>query len=94
MIQPVAQTLTAGAAIIRGIGLEFQQDMAAKAAEFSMAGKAIRTRTRRRDMHHRFPKGAPDIKADRGRQVARIHRKTIWLPCAHARARRRSVGQG
>ena len=92
MIQPVAQPFTAGAAIIGGIGLDFQQDMAAKAAEFSMAGKAIRTRTRRRDMHHRFPKGAPDTKADRGRQVARIHRKTIWLPGAHARARRRSFG--
>jgi hypothetical protein len=94
MIQPVAQTLTAGAAIIRGIGLEFQQDMAAKAAEFSMAAKAIRARSWRRGMDHRLPKGAPDIKADRGRQVARVHRKTIWLPCAHVRARRRSFEQG
>ncbi len=94
MIQPIAQAFTAGAAIIGDIGLEFQQDMAAKAAEFSMAAKAIRAGNWRRDMHHRLPKGAPDIKADRGRQVARIHRKTIWLPCAHARARRRSVEQG
>jgi hypothetical protein len=67
--------------------------MAAKATEFSMAGKASRTRTRRRDMHHRFPKGAPDIKADRGWQVARIHHKTIRQPGAHAKARRRSFGQ-
>ena len=94
MIQPVAQTFTAGAAIIGGIGLEFQQDMAAKAAELSMAGKAIRTRTWRRDMHHRLPKGAPDIETYRGRQVARIHCKTIRRPSAHAKARRRGFGQG
>jgi hypothetical protein len=72
--------------------LAFEQDMAAKAAQFSMAGKAIRTRTRRRDMHHRLPKGAPDIKTDRGWQVARIHRKTIRQPSALAKARRRSFG--
>ena len=94
MIQPVAQPFTACAAIIGGIGLEFQQDMAAKAAEFSMAGKAIRTRTRRRDMHHRLPKGAPDIETYRGRQVARIHCKTLRRPSAHAKARRRGFGQG
>jgi hypothetical protein len=94
MIQPVAQAFTAGAAIIRSIGLEFQQDMAAKAAEFSMAGKAIRAGTWWRDMDHRLPKGAPDIKADRGWQVARIHRKTIRQPSAHAWARRRNFGQG
>ena len=94
MIQPVAQTFTARAAIIGDIGLEFQQDMAAKAAQFSMAGKAIRAGTWCRDMHHRLPKGAPDIETYRGWQVARIHRKTIRRPSAHARARRRSFGQG
>ena len=94
MIQPVAQSFTAGAAIIGGIGLEFQQDMAAKAAEFSMAGKAIRTRNWWRDMQHRLPKGAPDTKADRGWQVARIHHKTFRQPGAHAKARRRRFGQG
>jgi hypothetical protein len=38
-------------------------------------------------MHHRFPKGAPDIKADRGRQAARINRKTRFMPGLGAGAR-------
>jgi len=77
MIKTVAQPLVAGTPIIGGIGLAFQQYMAAKAAEFSLAAKAIHAGTWCCDVNHRFPKGAPDIKADRGRQVARVNRKTI-----------------
>jgi hypothetical protein len=51
--------------------------MAAKATKFGMAAKAIHASGRRHKMHHRLPESTPNIEADRGRKVARIHRKTI-----------------
>jgi hypothetical protein len=63
--------------------------MAAKPAEFSLAAKPLGVGMRCADMHHRLPKGAPDIKADRGRQVARIHRKTAIMTGLGVAARSR-----
>jgi hypothetical protein len=63
--------------------------MAAKTAEFCLTAKTPGFGIRRADMHHRFPKGAPDIKADRGRQAARIHRKTAFMLGFGAAARSR-----
>jgi hypothetical protein len=63
--------------------------MAAKSAKFRLAAKTLGLSMRCADMHHRFPKGAPDIKADRRRQVARIHRKTAIMAGLGATARRR-----
>ena len=101
MIQPIAQPFAAGAAIMRGIRPKIQQDMAAKAAKFGMAAKAIHASRRRHKMHHRLPESTPNIKADRGRKVARIHRKTIHGGGAGAAAWRHvpwrqsfCVGQG
>jgi hypothetical protein len=89
MIQPIAQPFTARTAVIRQIGMAFQQHMPTKTAEFRLAAKTLGVGMRRADMHDRFPKGAPNIKAERGRQVARIHRKTAIMAGLGATARRR-----
>jgi hypothetical protein len=65
--------------------------MAAKSAKFRLAAKTLGLSMRCADMHHRFPKGAPDIKADRRRQVARIHRKTAFMLGFGAAARSRRI---